>query len=161
MTIIRTEKVNNGEILFALPEGFHVMSREERNALYKGAEDLQDTFGILDSGNGTALHIAWKKKPFLLGSIASMDAVRDTTERRTKNVIPGYTDMGHTEREMGGQKLCGFKYGFTAQDGPRVCEHLLIRHKRYIYTLICAARADKAEYAEEALREILKATTLA
>ena len=135
----------NGELTAACPEGFHVMTKEEKAATRVLAEGPWE--GLSDPERHILVTIGWRQLGLFGSFIFSARTLSRVMEDQISNAMKsyGYRFDGSEERSIAGSAAFGFRYGYTAKENPMYAESYVLKRGRTVYYLHV--------YAREALRE--------
>lgn len=74
---MRKENINNGMITLTLPEGFHVMTKEEMVSF--NGKDVKNNWAAKEEERHLVYNIVWNKVPFLTAGV-SVEQMLSTIE---------------------------------------------------------------------------------
>ena len=146
--------VVNEEMRIPLPDGFHVMTDEERNAISKGQK--APAWVMADEEKHFMFSVSWKDIPsfasFLLGTkdIAKnmMKRYRDAAEGA------GYT-FGEIRKFMiGGEKAYGYPFNYETEGIAMCGDSIVIKKGKTCYFFHTYYREATKEESEKLLEEI-------
>ena len=127
------ELILNDELQLQYPDGFHILSDEERSKL----NILEDGewVGLSEPDLHILVTLACKKVNGLASMMLSeQDLVRKMEKQVSKSMRPfGFRKRGDKRCLIGGRKACGFGYEYTSQDIDMYAESYLIK-KRIRFT---------------------------
>ena len=141
-----TVNINN-EWTMEFPEGFRVLTDEERQSM-----------NFIENGPGVCLSdpdchitisISWKKTGLLAALADPKDAIK-TMEAKISRPMQqfGYRRGGFFERQIGGKSFSGFQYSYTAQNTDMTGESLIGKSGKVFYYLHFYARSEMPESTE-------------
>lgn len=149
-----TVNVVNEEMRIPLPEGFHVMSDEERIALSKGQN--APAWVMSNEEKHLLFSVSWKAIP----AIASMllgpkDMVKNMKKRYGEAAADkGYTFGDIEKLTIGGEKAYGYPFSYTAE-GIEMCgDSFVIKRGKQYYFFHTYYREELKEESEKLLEEI-------
>ena len=105
------------ELSLAYPEGFHVMSEAESYEVFGG--DSPERWSIWDKDRHAIISVQMhESKPGLFRKITSPFELAERAEKAARKAYAdgGYTSGSFQEREIAGEKACGFDFGYTVDD---------------------------------------------
>lgn len=142
-------------ISLCIPEGFHVMEREEIQERFRYNDPESWAMWKPDSHIIIAIHR--KKLNPILGLIADKKTVRAKLELECKNAKAknGYRQLEEYEKSIQGKQYLGFYYGYEASNIPHIGENLIIIRKNWYYVISCYYREENREQAHGIFDEAL------
>lgn len=158
MNCMSTEKiVLNNSIRFSCPEGFHVMSEEERAEL-----------NMIIQGPGVCLNnpdkhvtvsFAWKEINRFSALVLNASDIMKKMETQIRRPMQqfGYHMDGYVSRNVGKRKAEGFRYGYDVQGTGMYGEAYVIKEDTTLYYLYVYIRQEYIEEGFAAWEELLAA----
>ena len=127
-----SELVINNELTMDCPEGFHVLSEEERRSM-KTLKEGEWT-GMSDPDRHIIVSAGWEK-PALITAVLNAHDLADICEKRIRKALQpmGYKLESRHDRTVAGEKASGIRYGYTVQDTGMCADSYAFRHGKYIY----------------------------
>lgn len=142
-----------------MPEGFHVLSEEERSKLNM----LKDGEGevISDPDRHITVSAAWKKHNALLGMLTDEDGAIHSMEKQTAGPMKafGYELDGFTTETVGGKDAKAFAYHYNVQDTGMSAESMILKNDDVHYYIHCYYRTALKEESRAVLQEIFAQTS--
>jgi hypothetical protein len=152
-------EVKINAMLLHVPEGFHVLSKEERaklNMLKDGEGEV-----ISDPERHIIISAAWKKHNVLLGMLADEDGVIHSMEKQVAGPMKGfgYELEGFTSETVGSKEAKAFIYHYNVQDTDMSAESMILKHDNVHYYIHCYYRTELKEESRAVLQEIFGQTS--
>ena len=106
----------NEQVIMTFPDGFHVMTEEERSKMNVAGEG--SWIGVADPDRHMIVSAGWRQAGGLAGILLNgHDIAKEAEKRIRKPMQPfGYRLEGFAERTIAGMNAYGFRYAYTAQD---------------------------------------------
>lgn len=149
-----TENVLNDEMRVPLPEGFHVMSDEERNSISKGQK--APDWVMADEERHILFSASWKAIPafasFLLGA-------KDMAKNMKKRYGEAAESAGYTFGEIrkimiGGEKAYGYPFSYEAEGVAMCGDSIVVKKGKNYYFFHTYYREAMKEESEKLLEEL-------
>ena len=145
-------KINELQLSYA--EDFHEMDEKERS----GLNFYKDGPGICLSNpeKHIIITVGWKKS-----SLASlMISEKEAAEKAEENISVamrnyGYTFEEFTDHILDGEKACGYRYHYTAQNISMTGETVVVKFKKVFYYLNFYARTELLDESLKIWQEML------
>ena len=131
----------NNALKLTCPQGFHVMTEEERSHLTFAENGPSDC--LSDPERHMIITLSWRKVGGLLAALASMGDAARTMETRVAAAMKGfgYRLEGFVRHQVGGKTFHGFRYNYTAQGVEMRGESCIGKNGGVVYYLHFYARA--------------------
>lgn len=115
------------------PEGFHVLSDEERGKLQYLANGPGET--LSDPDRHMMLSFGWQP---LNGFTALLIGIHDVSMKMKTLITASMAHLRFKEekdlkRTIGGEKAEGFRFSYTAQEIPMTGESYVVKYKKTLY----------------------------
>lgn len=123
------------------PDGFHVMTPEERRALQYAASGEGEC--LRDEERHIIVSIGWKPLGGLLNLLFSVrDAAKNMEQQIGRLMQPfGWQCTGKLQKRIDGAAAEGFGYTYKAKDTAMYAQSLAVKHGKTIYYLHVYVRA--------------------
>ncbi|MCR5795845.1 MAG: hypothetical protein K6G61_10935 [Solobacterium sp.] len=127
-----SELIINNELTMDCPEGFHVLSDEERSRMNMLREG--EWTGMSDPERHIIASAGWEK-PAFISVIMGANDIADVCEKRIRKALQpmGYKLESREERTIAGEKAAGICYGYTVQDTGMCAKTYAFRRGKYVY----------------------------
>ena len=131
----------NDALKLMIPEGFHVMTEEERGRVRLLTDG--EWVGLSNPERHILVTVGWKPVGRFAAAMLSGSELAGTMEKKIRKPMQGlgYRLEGFTERTIAGTKANGFRYGYEAQTIEMTAESCAVKHERTIYYFHFYARA--------------------
>lgn len=149
------EIILNNEFKLSVPDGFHVLSEEEK----AGMRLLEEGpfVGLSNPDRHIMATIGWKKAPgFSSLLLSSKDLIKNTEKTVRKSMSPfGYRCRGFEKKQIAGNEADSFLYEYTAQQVDMLAETCVMKVDKIIYYFNFYGRAALEQESLSAWNEIL------
>lgn len=127
------------------PDGFHVMTEEERH----GMTLLEDGpwVGLSDPDRHILVTMGWKQVNKLAAKMLSGRNLAENMEKQVRRAMAalGYQPDGFRERQIAGTSAHGFGYEYTAQQIDMSAESYVLKMDATLYYFHFYARSERKE----------------
>lgn len=132
----------NNELVMECPEGFHVMTEEERGKINL-LEDGQ-WVGLSDPDRHMMITIGWKELGGIMAKLMSGKSLAENIEKQISKGMAafGYESEGSRERQIAGMDAAGFGYKYAAQGIDMVGEAYAAKKNKTAYYFYLYAREE-------------------
>jgi hypothetical protein len=144
----------NGELRIAYPDTYTVLTPEELEQMYRDGNP--DRWSVRNKDEHRTVTLMWKKYAWPAVLMPDSTAIARNNERLMREGLKeyGYALDGFFERELCGQKGCGYDYAYTNQGIAVKVKTVLFRHRSTVWSISFYWRAADEE-PSEMIREML------
>lgn len=149
------EIIINDELVLCVPDGFHVMTEEERSGLQmlNGGEWI----GLSDPDRHIKVSVGWKK---INGFSALLLSGKDLAKNSEKSVSGpmsayGYRLEGFLETVIAGEKAAGFRYRYDAQQIAMAAELDALKIGKSVYYFNLYSRGEHRKESAAVWQDLL------
>ena len=127
------------------PDGFHVMTPEERRSLQYAASGEGEC--LRDEKRHIIVSIGWKPLGGLLNLLFSTrDAAKNMEQQIGRIMQPfGWQSTGKLQKQIGSKTAEGFGYTYKAKNTAMYAQSLAVKHSKTIYYLHVYVRAERKD----------------
>lgn len=147
------EEMINGVFAVTVPEGFHVMDEEELKRIYAGQSP--DRWCLRNDETGMTISVMWGRISPILAAIVNLDATAARTQEAMARHLQDFRRIDDVSPQIAGQKSRGFCYEYTTDGQPYVGEWLVMRYKKFAYTISYYAKNSGQQAAWEIFDALL------
>lgn len=140
-------------LLFDCPDGFHIMSRDELKKLY--LDSYRNRAGVWDTKRHLIVSVFRNKPLKLFYKMSDEKAAADGIRNLFRKKMPEYKEGKSVETAIAGQRASGFDYTYRVKGVAQEASVYVFKHKGYVYTVYCYARAPLTKDDAKILRGIL------
>ena len=134
----------NDRVKLIYPEGFRLLSEEERGRLRMLEEG--PGLSLSDPARHMLLSLGWTRLNPLSGLLGAYDLAKNMESRVSRAMAPyGYRREGFGSRNVGGREASGFRYEYTAENVPMYGESYALKEGRTLYYFHLYARQELKE----------------
>ena len=139
------ELILNNELLLKYPEGFHVMSEEERSKMNMLEEGKWA--GLFDPDKHILVTVGWKQTGIASMILSGLDLANNMEKHIRRAMMSfGYRLEGFKECQIADTKVHGFGYEYVSHEIPMYAESYAMKKGKVIYYFHFYARtAMKSE----------------
>lgn len=150
----------NDELSVGIPNGFHVMDREEELRVF--ADNMADRWAIWDTHRRIIISVMWHVSNRFLVRFAS---TKDLIQRVEKKARKAYQANGYQAGEPYETQVCGtdahaIRYEYEMGGVAQVSEVLIFKHEASCYTVYYYARKDAATKSRKVFQQVLDSMEL-
>ncbi len=149
------ELLLNNELKFTYPEGFHVMTEEERR---QQSQPLNGSWeGFSDPERHVIMTVGWKQIPGFSAKLLSGKDIARNSEKYLRKVMKpyGYRLEQYYERTAAGIETNGFSYSYTVQGIAMTGYCYELKRNKSVYYFHFYTRTELKEENQKVLDEIL------
>ena len=149
-----SENVLNDEMRIPLPEGFYVMSDEERNSISKG--QTAPEWVMADKERHILFSVSWKKLPSLASLMLGSKDMAKNMKKRYGEVAEGagYTFGEIRQIMIGGEKAYGYPFGYETEGVAMCGDSIVVKRGKTCYFFHTYYREAMKEESEKLLEEL-------
>lgn len=147
-----TKEIN--ELKLSFMDGFREMTEDEIKQLnfYKDGPGVC----VKDPQRHILITVGWNKTTFGTLMISAKEAAQNAESKISKPMqANGYQLDSFYERKLGGEKACGYRYHYTAQDIKMTGETWVVKRNKSFYYLNFYARTELEADSLEIWNQIL------
>ena len=150
--------IANGKLEITLPDGFHLMSEEEKNKL--GVAAGGEFIAFTDPERQITATVGWRDLGLASLLIGSSDAVK-SAEKQIGDAMQrfGYEFTGFVDRNISGRSSRGFDYTYRTGDTEMGGETCAMKAGRYMYFFNVYFRQEHKEESLDVWKRILASAT--
>ena len=145
----------NGALRVRWPEGFSELSEAELRQMYANVDNSR--WGLRDAERRMVVTVLWQQPNRALVWLADMGAVARRNESLVEEAYKGKDPrmLGPFSRRIAGQRAEGYRFTFQAQEGRKLVETLLFKHKGFIYSVTCMGPEETGQENQKVFGRIL------
>ena len=149
-----TENVLNDEMRIPIPEGFYVMSDEERNSISKG--QTAPNWVMADEDKHILFSVSWKVIPKIASFLLSTKDMAKSMKKRYGEAAEGAGyNFGEIRKIMiGGEKAYGYPFSYEAEGVAMCGDSIVVKKGKTCYFFHTYYREAMKEENEKLLEEL-------
>ena len=147
-------QVKINELQLSYTEGFHEMDENEKAGLnfYKEGPGVC----LSDPEKHIIVSIGWVKSGLASVMISEKEAAKKAEEKISSPMKAyGYVLEGFSDYIVDGEKACGYRYHYTAQDIGMTGETIVVKYRKVFYYLNFYARTELLDESLKIWQEML------